>query len=498
MAGNGWRNNRAGRIGAMLGAFVLALSVGCSMRRTGSDEVAAAVERHQSQRESVARSYAVGVGVHRARVEPDRSSETPTGNAELQTLGDFIGHALEHNPDILAAEKTAAARAQRIPQVTALPDPVLSTKTLPEPVRTAEGDNYFNLGVQQKLPIPAKLDRAGKIALEETRMAVERLEQTRLRVIGDVKRAWFSFYVADRSATITRDNQDLLRGLIEVARGQVAAGTRSQDDVLRILVELSSLEAELIKLRQQRTSATAMLNRLLDREPATPIPAVPDFDIRRVEPKLTELLSRAAQANPELKRLAHRIERDRHAVGLAELARWPDFTLGFEWMTMDARGAFRPPINPTTGRRPVAPQLSEDGSDNWAITFGFNLPIWFDKINAGIRQARRELEASNHAYTSARDSVYFRTEDALVRVRSAQQQAELFANTIIPQAQQAYEVSLAAYSAGTGDFLVVIDNWRKWLMFTILYHRSVGDLEGSIADLEQAVGLSLPEMGESS
>lgn len=474
------------------------LLIGCALHSTGSDEVAAAVERNQRQRESVARSYAVGVSLQRARVEPERSAETPAVNAELQTLGDFIGHALEYNPDILAAEKTAAARAQRIPQVTALPDPVLSTKTLPEPVRTAEGDNYFNLGVQQKLPIPAKLDRAGKIALEETRMAVERLEQTRLRVIGDVKRAWFRFYVADRSATITRDNQDLLRGLIEVARGQVAAGTRSQDDVLRILVELSSLEAELIKLRQQRTSAAAMLNRLLDRMPATPIPAVPDFDIRRVETKLTELLGRAAQANPELKRLAHRIERDRHAVGLAKLARWPDFTLGFEWMKMDPRGAFRPPINPTTGRRPVVPRLSEDGSDNWAITFGFNLPIWFDKINAGIRQARRELEASNHAYTSARDAVYFRTEDALVRVQSAQQQAELFAHTIIPQAQQAYEVSLAAYSAGTGDFLVVIDNWRKWLMFTILYHHSVGDLEGSIADLEQAVGLSLPELGESS
>jgi hypothetical protein len=49
--------------------------------------------------------------------------------------------------------------------------------------------------------------------------------------------------------------------------------------------------------------------------------------------------------------------------------------------------------------------------------------------------------------------------------------------------------------AGTSDFLYVIDNWRKWLVFTIRYHRSLGELERSVADLEQALGLSLTETG---
>jgi cobalt-zinc-cadmium efflux system outer membrane protein len=89
--------------------------------------------------------------------------------------------------------------------------------------------------------------------------------------------------------------------------------------------------------------------------------------------------------------------------------------------------------------------------------------------------------------------VYFEIEDALARVRAQQELGVLFRDTIIPQAQQAYEVSRAAYTAGTTGFLFVIDNWRKWLTFTIQYHRALGELERGIADLEQAVGLSLGE-----
>ncbi len=413
------------------------------------------------------------------------------------TLREFIVRALEENPEIKAAEDLARAKAERIPQVTALPDPVLKTKTLPEPVRTAEGDNFFILGVSQKLPVPEKLDRLGRIALEETRMALEQLQETRLRVITAVKRAYFQLYILDKSIEVTGANQGLLQGLIDVARAQVAAGRRRQDDVLRAQTELSNLEAELIAMRQRRVTMAAKLNELMNRGSAVSIDTPEDFDIRQVDLAVKSLFSKAIESNPELKRFERQIERDQRAVELAKLAYWPDFTIGFEWMQMDPRGAFKAPRNPTTGKRPVTPQLSENGSDNWAITIGFNLPIWFDKIKAGVEESRRKLSASRQQFAAARNRVYFQVEDALERVRSQQELAALFKNTIIPQAHQTYQVSRASYMAGTNDFLYVIDNWRKWLVFTIQYYRSLGELERSVADLEQALGMSLTEAGGS-
>jgi outer membrane protein TolC len=138
--------------------------------------------------------------------------------------------------------------------------------------------------------------------------------------------------------------------------------------------------------------------------------------------------------------------------------------------------------------------MSEDGMDNWVIMAGVNVPIWFEKIDAGIREARARVSASMHEYVSAKNMVHFRVQDALTDVQAQQELAELFESTIIPQARQAYEVSQAGYMSGRSDFQYVIDNWRKWLVFTVQYHRAIGQLERSIADLEQAIGLSLEEV----
>ena len=469
------------------------LTAGCALNRAGREEVSDVIERHARTRSETAATYASAPALTDSAVRSGEQGVSPPSPPALSALREYIVRALQENPEINAARDVARAKAERIPQVTALPDPMLKTKTLPEPVRTAEGDNFFILGVSQKLPVPEKLDLAGRVALEETRMALEQLQETRLRVIAGVKRAYFQLYVLDKSVEITGDNQDLLRGLIDVARAQVAAGRRSQDDVLRAQVELSNLEAELIGLRQRRVTAGARLNAWLNRPTTTPIATPEDFDIRRADLSIENLFANALEMNPALERLQRQIERDRQAMELAKLAYWPDFTIGFEWMQMSPRGAFKAPVNPATGRRPVTTQLSEDGSDNWAITFGFNLPIWFGKIEAGIEEARRNLSASQHRYVSARNRIYFQVEDALERVRAEQELAALFKDTIIPQARQTYQVSQASYMAGTSDFLYVIDNWRKWLVFTLHYHRSLGALEASVADLEQVVGLSLSD-----
>ena len=470
---------------------VSALSLGCTLNPLAAREVTSALERYQEQQAPQAEAYALtpaaGAG--------DGGNDSTARLVALTSLREFIMAALQENPEIKQAEETAHAKAARIPQVTALPDPMLKTKTLPEPVRTAEGDNFFILGVSQKLPVPEKLDRAGRIALEETRIALQELERVRLRVIADVKRAYFQLYAIDKSIEITTENRDLMRGLIDVAIGQVEAGKRAQEDVLRAQVELSNLEAQLVQLGQRRITAVAMLNRQMDRPSATPIAQPADFDVRQVDARLEELFEHAVKSNPELGRIERQIERDREAVELARLAYWPDFTIGFEWMLMESREAFRPPPNPATGMRPTVPKMSEDASDNWAITFGLNIPIWRDKIEGGIREARRRLGASQQQYTSVRNSVYFRITDAFERVRSQRELADIFGYTIIPQAQQAYEVSRAGYVAGSSDFLYVIDNWQKWLVFRIQYHRILGDLERSVADLEQVLGMSLSEAG---
>ncbi len=491
------------RRGVLLGGLAALLSLafaGCALNQTADREVATALARYAAERGQTGETYMRGTRPMGRSPTTRAATTSPTEQrapeqAEPRSLRDYIILALEHNPDIKAAEEMARMRAARVPQVTALPDPMLMTRTLPEPVRTAEGDNFFTLGVQQRFPVPEKLDRAGRVALQEARMALEELQRRRLNVIADVKRAYFRIYIIDRTIEVDLTNQDLLRGLIDAARAQVAAGKRGQEDVLRAQVELSNLESQLIELRQQRQTMVAMLNRVLNRPPTTGVPTLEEFDVRGVGVKLEDLFTAAAGQNPDLLRLKQQLERDRQSVELAKLAYWPDFTLGFEWMYMRPRDAFVPPPNPQTGMLPAINRMSEEGTDNWAITLSVNIPLWIEKIEGGIREAHSRLLATQHEYVATKNRVNFEIEDAFARVQAQRELAAIFKDTIIPQAQQAYEVSRAAYSAGASDFLFVIDNWQKWLMFTIQYHRALGELERSVADLEAAIGLSLSEAG---
>lgn len=469
-------------------SLVLSFAAGCALNTQGHKAVNDLLAEYDREQAAEATRYA-----HLPRPVPTSRPAVQT-LSEQPTLAKLIAAALERNPDIRAAIETARSKASRIPQATALPDPFLSTKTMPEPIRTAEGDNFFIFGIRQTLPVPEKLDRRGRIALEETRMAIEEVEQTRLRVIADVKRAYFQLYAIDKTIGITEENKALLRDLIQVALGEFRVGRRPQTDVLRAQVERSNLDSELVELRQRRITVVALLNSLLDRPYSTSVSTPPDYDARRTTAQLDRVLEQAIRINPELRRIERQIARDEESVRLARLAYWPDFTLGVEWIQMDPRGAFKPRINPQTGVRPRANEMSEDGSDNWALTFGFNLPVWFEKIEAGIREAREKLSASRRKHTSVKNTILFKVRDALARVQSFRDIADLYATSIIPQAQQAYQVSRAGYIAGTSDFQYVIDNWQKWLFFRIAYYRTLGELERSVADLEQTVGISIVEM----
>jgi outer membrane protein TolC len=471
---------------AMMVVLVLmVVAGGCATDRYGVREVIDAVAKMDSARDGTA---ATQPGRGRYAV-PVAASVAPTGTM----LHQLITEALARNPEIHAAAETVRSRAERIGQVTALADPMLMTKTQPEPTPTAGGDIFFILGVQQNFPIPEKLDRRGRIAYHETLDALRAWEQARLYVIAEVKRAYYRLYVLDRTIALTEENQALLRGLVEVAQGQAAAGRAPQQDALRAQVESSNLESKLLTLHQQRSSSAAMLNTLVRRDPLTEVPTPPDFDPNETEHEVKGLLAVAAEANPELRAFEDRLERDRQALRLAELAYWPDFTLGFEWMSMQPRDAFEPPINPATGMRPPVNRMSEEGADMWGILFGVTIPIWFDKIEAGIREARHKLEATVHQRAATRDRIGFRIVDALERVGAQQRLARLIDTEIVPQSRQAYDVSRDGYAVGANDFEAVINNWQRWYAFSVEYHRALGELERSVADLELELGMSLAD-----
>ncbi|UCG16828.1 MAG: TolC family protein [Phycisphaerales bacterium] len=477
----------------------LAVTSACSTHRSAAEEVSKAItDWHRpsillDQGESgelpavPSAERSVGVGITEEEEGHGRRSASPS------PLQSYVRQALERNPSVRAASADARAKLERIAQVTSLPDPVLRAIVRPEPIQTAAGDMYFTLGVGQTIPLPAKLEGAGRSAAAEVRMAIERLNAVRLGVIADVEQAYYRLYLTDRSIELTEAHRQLLEELEPVLASQYRAGGAEQQDLLRIQIEIAKLRDDENRLGRRRASAAAALNQLLDYPPDRELAGTLPISPRTFDADVEQLIALAAAHNPELATFTHRAQRDREEIALARLAHWPDATIGFEWTYTEPRDPFIPPINPQTGIRPPYNDRSDGGDDNWALTLQLNLPIWLGRIEAAKREARQRLHETQHEKQAVLNKIAFRVYDAWVRVQTQQETIRLLESTLIPQAKQTYEVSLTSYQAGKTDFLTVIDNWRRLLDFELMLHREVADLEIAFSELQRQVSVQLEE-----
>ena len=127
---------------------------------------------------------------------------------------------------------------------------------------------------------------------------------------------------------------------------------------------------------------------------------------------------------------------------------------------------------------------------------GVNLPIWRDKLRAGVNEAEHRVVASARRYDAVRDDTFRLIKRQMVQVRALEQQITLYEEGIIPKAEQVLRVSTADYRVGKVDFQQIIDNWSNLLMFQIQLVRFQSMLGQSLASLERVVGCQLATLPE--
>lgn len=391
-------------------------------------------------------------------------------------LAEYVRHALERNRSIRRAVRELQVSGHRVPQVTSLKDPMIEiVPPTGDMVETAAGMMDAQLGIAQEIPFPGRLAGRGRVAEQEVRMAFAELTDVRVRVVADVARAYYDYYLAHVSIDISRASELLLDQMRSVAAARYRTGSATQQDVLRAEVEIYGLINELITLEQRRATARARLNTLMDRPVDAPLPAPRSFELDDVAWKLTEAMDRAAEMNPKLARLREQIARDLEQIRLAKLEYYPDLRASFGYGFIGS------------GISPVA-----SGDDNWNLGMGLNLPIWWKRLRAGVLEANSSALASVEQLEEARNTVLFGLHDTLVRVDTQYRQAILFRDLLVPRARQTVEVSTAAYRSGELDFTALLENWRNWLDYSLDYHRALAGLEQRFADLQQLIGARVP------
>jgi len=118
----------------------------------------------------------------------------------------------------------------------------------------------------------------------------------RLKVTALVKQAYYRL----RHAYATRDyiqrDRDLLRDLSRIAEANYASGKALQQDVLKAQVEISLLEPQVVETEHDMHSREAEIDRLLGRDPDSPLGKPPDEKPPALGFSLEQLQAKAGKA----------------------------------------------------------------------------------------------------------------------------------------------------------------------------------------------------------
>ena len=390
-------------------------------------------------------------GVCTARAQPNTA---PT--LELSRL---MREALEHNPDIQAAQQRWDASQAVIPQVKTLPDPMLNfgyEKVL---------ERKWRYGVSQEFPFPGKLRLRGEVAAREAERTEQEYLAVPLHVLARLKEAFYDLAFVHTSIDIVERNRLVLVDFERTAQARYAVGRGAQQDVFRAQTEISRLLARLAILEQLKVSLRADLNRLVNRPPADPLGRPQPIQVTRLQRSLSELNALIDTA-PLLQAQVKGVERGDQTIALARREYFPDFAVGVAGIHNDT--------------------MQKDG---YEVMLGIKVPLYYaSKQRAAVREALAGREAARQDVQAVRQELLFRIQDNVVQAQRAEQLITILKDAIIPQARLTLESAQAGYAVGTIDFLTLLSSLLTLQENELELHGEITEHEKAVARIEEVIG----------
>jgi outer membrane protein TolC len=357
------------------------------------------------------------------------------------TLGQVYTEATRANPRNAAALAIADAAAARVPAAKLPPDPQLQIAfmnyDLPG-LQPMELLGMRQLQVMQMIPI-GKLGLSGRKAAALAEAQRERAADVSWDTRARVAMAFYEIYRIDRSLAVERETIRLLLDVAAVAEAMYRVGEGRQADILRAHVEIGRMAADTLRMQTMRAAMSARLNALLNRSMAAEVatPALPAFPSSI--PSVDALQLPAMQQRPMIRAGEEEVAAATAATALARREIVPDFQFGFQYaQRSSAMGG---------------------GTEHMgSLMIGASIPIFASRRQYRMRDEMLAMQSMAETDLAAmRIETGARIVEMHADLTTARTLASLYRKEVLPQAEANVQSALAAYRAGSVDFMTLLD-----------------------------------------
>jgi cobalt-zinc-cadmium efflux system outer membrane protein len=342
-------------------------------------------------------------------------------------IEDFEKVALEKNPAIARAKANIEAARGRARQAGLYPNPMVGITA--DEVNTGPIIRGGEIGffVQQDIVLGGKLSKSRSTLEQETARTEAESEGQRLRVLNDVRAAFYQTLAAQRKVDVRTRLMELVKEAVAVSGQLKNVGQADLPDVLQIEVEEQRAELALMQARNELDQRWRQLAAAVGDPAMTPRPLAGDLE-QLPELELEPSLSLLLRDSPQVKVAQADVRRAEAALDRARVEKIPN---------LDILGGLR--YNRElleVGQRPVGLEGFFD--------VGVRIPL-FDRNQGGVQAARAEVTSAERNVERVQLALRSRLAVAFREYLDAREAAMRYQTAMLPRAQRAYDLYLISF-----------------------------------------------------
>lgn len=336
-------------------------------------------------------------------------------------------------------------------------------------------DNTWNFGFNASLPLVAPtLWKSIKISDTQILQNLESARASRLDLIDQINKAYYSLLLANSSYEVLRQSYETARLNASIYEKQFSVGTATEYDVLRTQVQVSNMEPELLQAEIAIRQCKLQLKVLMGLDETVDVD--PTVTLKEMQQEMYgyQLEDRSFSLNTTLRSLELQQEMAKQNVELKKLAWIPTLaaTYNISWLSLSNGNPFKnQEFNPysTVGLAVQVPIFS-GGSKYYGLK--------------GAQVQQKELELQRETLLN---NLNMQVDLALDNINKEVRQIASSAEGM-RQAQKAYDIMQKSFEIGAATYLNLRDSENANTAAQLTYYQAIYNYLVSTSELDLLLG----------
>jgi cobalt-zinc-cadmium efflux system outer membrane protein len=394
----------------------------------------------------------------------------------IDTLQNIVNTAIEVSPKIKMLEMKKLAASNKIEQNSNLPDPTLTLGLVNMPVNsfsfTQEPMTGKIIGLSQAFPFPGKLSEQADVNKKDVDIVEQEILDAKNEIRKNVIQNYNELLFIRKSIEISESSKQLLNNIADVVRAKYSVSTASQQNLLKVELEITNLSEKIENLKSIENSKLAVLNSYLLRPAESQINTEQFPGITYHQFTIDALIDTAIKHRPFLEGIKEAEEKESLKKSLAEYDYYPNFNLSLQYSFRDKIEKTNTPLD-----------------DFFSVILGVSLPLNYGgKISSKVEETESMQQLYNEQYQMSLQMLRSSFGESVAKLNSLEKRIKLVSEGSLIQASENMKTTLTSYQVGQVDFINVIDAQNSLLKVENDLYRLKTDYLNEIANLEFLTG----------